>query len=218
MTSPRGRFELGEQANDLVHDADTLLQEVEDQASEWECKTHEVLEVYETYFAGQIGAAQAERQRMQAAAGASVWRRIISRLAREDRRYQEEIEGLEKQRAKLFDRSRAAKEAELNRLLGRAGQVVLMLRRLRDILSDGYQSTYDSAGKNAQWLGIDMTEFRTAKQLESIVQEQEAGLGAVLLMCARKAKQLSICVDPKVLSALQSYPAFASELGLPEKP
>lgn len=204
VTSPKVDFELGQQANNLIRDVGLLLDEIERDAAAWEAKADKAFESYETYFAGQVGAAEAELRRLQVDAAASVWRRIKSVLSREDRRHKAKIDSLQRQKTRLLERSKAAKAPELNRLLDRAGQAASLLQRLEGIATERYQSMYDAAAKDAGWQGVNMREFRRLTELKSFSVEHERTLDAVLLPCVRKARDVSIPVESEVLSTFQS--------------
>jgi len=213
-TGPRSRFKLGEQANHLVRKAERLLQQVENQASQWKSEADGVLEAYESYFDSQVTDKAAERERGRAAAKESVLRRIIRALRREERRYEQEIQEVERKKATWLGRSRAAKEAHLNRLLEQGRQVASTLHRLKDILARGYESRYAFMERNASWVGIDIEEFRTSGELESIIVDQERRLCTLPLTCGQTARKLGIAIEANVLSELRSYPAFERELGV----
>ena len=214
ITSPRGRFRLAQQANHLTRTVEELLREVENQVNQWKSETDKVVDSYETYFSWQVGEKEAERERSRDAAKASVLRRIIRAVKREERRYQQEMRDLEEREGTWFGRSKAAKEARLNRLLEQAAKVALTLRKLKDMLARGYQSQYEFMERNASWLGVDIEEFMAARELESIIAEQEKRLCRVPLACGNNAQKLGVAVKPNVLSELGSYPVFERELGL----
>lgn len=213
ITSPRGNFKLAQQTHDLIREADGLLQEAEEQARQWKNETDKFLEPYETYFGSQVSEKEVERERSLAAARASVLRRIISALRQEERRYQQEIQDLEKKKATWLGRSKVAKERQLNRLLEQAAKVASTLQKLKNVLARGYQSRHEFMERNASWLGIDVEEFRTPRELQSIIVDRETRLCAIPLMCGDNARQLGISVEPKFLSALRSYPVFGKEFG-----
>lgn len=180
ITSPRPRFKLGEQANHLMVKADSLLREVEEQAKQWKSETDKLLEQpYEEYFGSQIADKKREHESRRARARSSIVRRIISALRREEQRFQQEIQDLEKTKTDWFERSKAAKEAKKNRLVERATQVASMLQKLKDILGRGYQSRYEYMERNAPWLGIDIAEFRKPGEIESFIVNRERRLCAV---------------------------------------
>jgi len=214
ITSPRDRFRLGEQTNHLVAETDTLLHKLEEQANQWQSETDNLLESYEGYFRQLASDKEAEREQSRDAAKASVLRRIIRAVRREERRYQQEMRDLEEREATWFGRSKAAKEARLNRLLEQAAKVALTVRKLKDMLARGYQSQYEFMERNASWLRVDTEEFMAPRELESIIVEQEKRLCRVPLVCGNNARKLGVAVEPNVLSELGSYPVFERELGL----
>lgn len=215
ITSPRGRFKLGEQANHLMAKADRLLREVEEQANQWKSETDRLLlQPYEEYLGSQIAAKKHKHECSQATARGSIVRRIMSALRREEQRYQQEIQDLENRKATWLGRSKAAKEAKLNRLVEQATHVASTLQKLKDILGRGYQSRYEFMETNAPWLAIDIEQFRTPEEIESFILNQETRLCAVVVICGPNARQLCIYVEPKLLSALRSYPVFVRELGV----
>jgi len=211
VTSPKADFVLGVRANDLMTEAERLIQEVETECSKWmDTDPANTSKASENYFSVQIG--EMEAASLEVADSASVFQRITRRHKKEARRYQEERENLQKQKAKFIRDSTARNERRLKALLELAGQGASVLRELKEVLAAGYEPQYEFAQRNARWLGIEAQEFLTPRELQSFITSHEDRLCNLAPVLGSIARQAAISVDVMRWRALGSYPVFRTEL------
>lgn len=211
VTSPKADFGPGVRANDLITEAERLIQEAESECNKWmDTDPAKTSKASENYFSVQIS--EMEAASLEVSDRASVLQRIMGSHRQEARRYKDEIESLRKQKAKVIRDSSARNERRLNGLLELAGQGTLALQELKDFLPAGYQPQYESAQRNARWLGIDTQEFLTPGELESFIARHEDRLCNLAAVLGNIARQLAVSVDLRLLKALDSYPSFRADL------
>jgi hypothetical protein len=211
VTTARADFELGERAQRLTDEADRLVQQLEEDSREWkDSQPEKALDSYSAYYGEQIRAKHGQWN--DTGVGASWLARITGKHTRNRLRHQKEIDGLDRQKAELLERSKAGQQAHLNRLLGLAGQAVLALQGLKDIVDSGYQGQYEFRRQNGKWLGVDVARYKAPEELVSFIAQCEQPLCNVARVLGGIARRLTLSMHPSVLARLEWYPLFTAEL------
>jgi hypothetical protein len=212
VTSPRADFQPGVRANDLITEAERLIQEVESEVKKWmDAEPAKTSKLRDNYFSVQISEMKAAS--LEVADRVSVFQRITGSYKRETGRYENEMERLQKQKAKLLSDSAARNEYCLKGLLELAGRAASVVHKLKATLGAGYQPQYELAQSNARWLGICAQDFPTPSELEWLIRMHEERVCSLAPTLGSIARQAAISVDLISLETLDSYPVFRAELG-----